>query len=189
MILTDSNILLYDQGTHDEINAVCDRLISQEDSQALEFLVGHLVIMLGDENKLGVAVNKESVQMFILHAQRAFNPGGAPVLSCAFLEASFLPQVRQQVKSNPPIPPASLALASGGANIVNASCPLGEYADRYELQRLISDKWTRVKDGTQGAQVDFQETGVPTGTWQYRVIPRQGFYAGFPTAAQTIEVV
>ncbi len=179
----DFDLRLYDAGAHTLLNSVVSPLVALADADALAALIGYARVYLAQPASLGLVTNVEAIEHFVLHAQRV------RLLAVEFLEASFSGPVRAEVPASPPIAPASLWLTAVGSGVVNASSALGSYADRYELQRLVNGAWTTVAQGSPREDgVDYLVTGVPTGSQQFRVIARLGFFAGFPGAAQTVEV-
>jgi hypothetical protein len=179
----DFDIRLYDTGAHTLINSVVAPLVALTDADALATLVGYVRMYLSQPASLGIMTNCEAIQHFILHAQRA------GILDATFFDASFESQVKQQVPQSPPIAPPTVYLSDAGGGVVNASCILGNYADRYELQLLDGAVWSTVAQGVIGESVSFQATGVAVGTRSFRVLPRIGFFAGFPTPSAQVVVV
>lgn len=179
----DFDLRLYDAGAHTLFNSVVSPLVALADADALATLIGYARVYLAQPASMGLVTNVEAIEHFVLHAQRA------RLLAVEFLEASFSGPVRAQVPQSPPIAPATLWFTDVGGGVFNISSQLGNYADRYELQRLIAGVWTTVAQGSPRVDgVDYQATGVPAGTQQFRVIARYGFFAGFPGAANTTEV-
>jgi hypothetical protein len=178
------DLTLYSAGAHTLINSVSSRLMAFDDADALGALVGFLRVYLADsEESLGVVTNSETIQHFVLHAQRA------GLLSATFADSSFAAQVREQVPQSPPMAPPDLWLTAAGGGVVNASCSLGSYADRYELQQRAGDVWNVVAQGVVGESgVNFQVAGVQPGNRDFRVVPRYGFFAGFPGEPKTVQV-
>lgn len=177
------DLKLYDAGTHTLINSVVAPLVALTDKDALDALTGYLRVYLAQASSLNLVTGAEAIQHFILHAQRA------GVLNVGFQDASFDAAIMNAAPQSPPVAPASLWLTAEGGGVVNASCALGSYADRYELQQLVGGAWVTV---TQGALVEggvnFQVTGVQTGAQLFRVIPKWGFFAGFPGNAAEVTV-
>jgi hypothetical protein len=178
--------MLYDAGAITTLNSVLDPLVAFRDADALEALAGYLRVLVAQSGSLGLAVNEQAAQAFILHAQRVQKLDGT------FLGASFDRSVLSEVPQNPPVAPDSLAVADAGGGVVNASSGVGSgYVDRYELHRRIDGIWERVVDGVirqDGTGVDYQETGVSAGTWEYRVVPVRGFFRGFPGSTTSVDV-
>lgn len=179
----DFDLKLYDAGAHTLINSVTAPLVALTDKDALEALTGYLRVYLAQAASLGLVTNAEAIQHFILHAQRA------GVLDVAFLDASFDAAIKNEVPPSPPLAPTGLWLTAAGGGVVNASSSLGSYADRYELQQQIGGVWVTVAQGSiREDGVDYQVSGVATGTQAFRVIARWGFFAGFPSNSNTVEV-
>jgi len=179
----DFDLKLYDVGAHALINSVVAPLVALTDQDALNTLTGYLRVYLAQAASLALVTNAEAIQHFILHAQRA------GVLDVAFLDASFDTAIRNEVPQSPPIAPSSLWLTAAGNGVVNASSNLGNYADRYELQQQIDGVWVTVAQGTAREDgIDYQVSGVVTGTQQFRIVARWGFFAGFPAKSNTVEV-
>ncbi len=184
MKLTDFDITLYDTGVHTTINSVTTPLVAYQDKDALNWLVGFIIVTLAQSGSLNIPTSQDAIEHFILHAQNV------RLINAEFLIESFLGSVRNQPGIlSPPTAPATLALADEGGGVVNASCALGTNADAYELWREISDVWVLKANGIirgDSTGVDFQETGVGTGTWDYRIVSRLGFFASFPSASNSI---
>jgi len=179
----DFGIKLYDAGAHTLINSVAAPLVALTDKDALDALTGYLRVYLAQAASLGLVTNAEAIQHFILHAQRA------GLLSVAFLDGSFDAAIRNEVPISPPIAPTGLWLTVAGGGVVNASSNLGSYADRYELQQLVNGVWVTVAQGSLREDgVDYQVSGVATGTQLFRVVARWGFFAGFPSNSNIVEV-
>ena len=179
----DFDIVLYDAGAHTLIDSVASPLVALQDVDALGALTGYLTVFLAQQASLGLVANAEALQAFVLHAQRA------GVIGVSFLDASFVGSVRNSVPSSPPAAPGTLWLSDAGEGVVNASTTgLGLNADRYELQQRVAGAWVTVGQGVLGEGLSFQVTGVSAGTQEFRVLPRIGFFAGFPGAVNSVEV-
>jgi hypothetical protein len=182
----DLDQTLYDAGVVTTLNSVAAPLVAFQDQDALGALVGYTRVLVAQSGSLGLAINEQAAQAFVLHAQRA------EALTVTFLTSSFAREVQGEVPVNPPIAPETLTVADAGGGVVNASSGVGSGdVGRYELHRKIGGVWQRVADGVvrqDNTGVDYQETAVEAGTWDYRVVPVSGFFKGFAGPIETMEV-
>lgn len=179
----DLNITLFDAGVQTTIDSVVTPLVALADAAALERLVHHLVVVLMQSGSLGLVLNDEAVQAFILHAQRTGD------IDVEFLTDSFVGTVRNGVPVHPPVAPVGLWI-SESAGVVTSSSDLGTDCDRYELQYSADGStWATVAVGTTREDgVDYPQQSPGAGTHWYRVIARYGSYPSFPGDAVSVEV-
>jgi hypothetical protein len=179
----DFHVEMYDSGVHTLINSVLNPLVAFTDSDALDALTGYVQVYIAQAGSLDLAVNKETIQAFILHAQRV------AAIDVEFLDRSFANAVLNSIQLSPPTAPPDLFLADVGSGVVNASSNLGADCDSYELQWKNGDTWETVGQGTVvDTQVNYQHTSAPAGTQEYRVIARFEGYASFPGGSESIAV-